>query len=299
MANKFTDEDDALLGELGVEVEAEKKTDRTAREERVIAGFEEIQRFVDREGHAPRHGEGLDIFERIYAVRLDRLRELPDCRAMLEPLDRQGLLMGATPTVAPAPDDLDDDALLAELGVEVGKDDISALKHVRSAADKRAAEEIANRTKCEEFDQFKPLFAQVRKDIEAGVRETRPFQTMAEIQKGEFFIVGGQVAYVADVGKEFVSQYDRRDSRLRVIYDTARKAMFYCVRCNGRCTATTPGGVSPTRLPGRCSLETAKRAIWRPARSMCCAANPKTPRSPPIAMFCTRSASPAARSKRA
>jgi hypothetical protein len=224
VANKFTDEDDALLGELGVEVEAENKTGRTAREERVIAGFEEIQRFVDREGHAPRHGEGLDIFERIYAVRLDRLRELPDCRAMLEPLDRQGLLMGATPAVAPAPDDLDDDALLAELGVDAAKDSISELKHVRSAADKRAAEEIGNRTKCEDFVRFKPMFVQVRKDIEAGVRETRPFQTMAEIQKGEFFIVGGQIAYVAEVGEEFVSQYDRRDSRLRVIYDNGTES---------------------------------------------------------------------------
>lgn len=38
----FTDEDDALLEELGVEVEAERKSSRTPREERIIAGFEEI-----------------------------------------------------------------------------------------------------------------------------------------------------------------------------------------------------------------------------------------------------------------
>ena len=84
-APKFTDEDDVLLEELGVEVEAKKEAGWTAREERVIAGFEEIQRFVDQHGHAPRHEEDRDIFERLYAVRLDRLRELPDCRAVLEP----------------------------------------------------------------------------------------------------------------------------------------------------------------------------------------------------------------------
>jgi hypothetical protein len=65
VANKFTDEDDALLEELGVEVEAKKEAGRTAREERVIAGFEEIQRFVDQHGHAPQHGEDRDIFERL------------------------------------------------------------------------------------------------------------------------------------------------------------------------------------------------------------------------------------------
>jgi hypothetical protein len=42
---------------------------------------------------------------------------------------------------------------------------------------------------------------------------------MTEIQKGEYFIVQGQIAYVAEVGEDFRTQYDRRDSRLRVIYD--------------------------------------------------------------------------------
>jgi hypothetical protein len=173
VAKGFTDEDDALLEELGVEVEPKKETGRTAREERAIAGFEEIQRFVDQHGHAPRHGEDRDIFERLYAVRLDRLRELPDCRAVLEPLDRQGLLTGAAPAPVAAADDQDDDALLTELGVDTAVEGIAELKHVRSAADKRAAEEIANRTKCEDFDQFKPLFAEVQRDLDTGARSGR------------------------------------------------------------------------------------------------------------------------------
>lgn len=225
MAKKaFTEEDDALLAELGVETEAKKESSLSPREERIIAGFEEIQRFVEQHGRVPQHGEDRDIFERLYAVRLDRLRELPDCRAVIEPRDHQGLLAGMKPAPVSAAADIDDDELLAQLGVDVEPTAISQLRHVRSAAEKRAAEEIANRTKCEEFDQFKPLFVQVKKDLDAGVRETRPFQTMAEIKKGEFFIVGGQIAYVAEIGKEFISQYDRRDSRLRVIYDNGTES---------------------------------------------------------------------------
>src|SRR3546814_4391251 len=78
-----------------------KKGGRTPREERIIAGFEEVQRFVDEHGRAPRHGEGNDIFERLYAVRLDRLRALEECRALLAPLDRQGLLAGVVATAGP------------------------------------------------------------------------------------------------------------------------------------------------------------------------------------------------------
>ena len=80
--SRFTDEDDALLEELGVEIETKKDASRTPCEERIIAGFEEIQRFVEN-GRVPKHGEGHDIFERLYAVRLDRLRALADCRALL------------------------------------------------------------------------------------------------------------------------------------------------------------------------------------------------------------------------
>src|SRR5271166_6831597 len=86
---------DELRGELDDFAQPEKKGGRSQREERIIAGFEEIQRFVEQHGRAPQHGEDRDIFERLYAVRLDRLRELDDCRALLEPLDHQGLLVGS------------------------------------------------------------------------------------------------------------------------------------------------------------------------------------------------------------
>lgn len=225
MPKGFTEEDDELLAELGVEAEAKKESSRSPREERIIAGFEEIQRFVELHGRAPQHGEDRDIFERLYAVRLDRLRAQADCRAVIESLDHQGLLAGIAPAPVDTAPNIDDDELLAQLGVDdIASGDITELRHVRSSEEKRAAEEIANRQKCEDFDTFKPLFEQVRRELSSGVRETRPFQTMAEIQKGEFFIVGGQVAYVAELGKEFISQYDRRDSRLRVIYDNGTES---------------------------------------------------------------------------
>lgn len=221
---EFTDEDDALLEALEVEVEAKSTSGRTPREERIVAGFEEIQRFVDQHGHAPEHGEGKDIFERVYAVRLDRLRALAECRALLEPLDHQGLLSGVSPALVEAGDDMDDDALLAELGVDGPPDGITDLRHVRSTAEKRAAEEIGNRKKCEDFEEFKPMFLQIKKDIDTGIRRSRPFESMDQIKKGQWFIVGGQIAYVADVGEEFVTEYDRRDSRLRVIYDNGTES---------------------------------------------------------------------------
>ncbi len=215
---------DELAEELADFAVPEKKGGRTAREERIIAGFEEIQRFVEQHGSPPQHGEDRDIFERLYAVRLDRLRALEECRLLLTPLDRQGLLAGPEIAATVPVETMDDDELLAELEGAAGAADIRELRHVRTTAEKRAAEEIANRTVCQDFDTFKPLFTQVKKDLDAGIRHTRPFQTMAEIKKGEFFIVGGQIAYIAELGAEFITEYERRDSRLRVIYDNGTES---------------------------------------------------------------------------
>lgn len=219
---------DELAEELAEFDVPEEKGGRLPREERVIAGFEEIQRFVDQHGRAPRHGEGRDIFERLYAVRLDRLRALEDCRSVLAPLDRQGLLSGEPVATAPT-EAIDEDELMAELSGTAGADDITALRHVRSTVEKRAAEEIAQRKPCTDFDTFRPLFERVKRELKAGVRLTRVVHALdeiklAEIQKGEFFIVEGQMAYIAEIGEEIRTQYERKDSRLRVIYDNGTES---------------------------------------------------------------------------
>ncbi len=214
---------DELRDELADFAQPEKKVGRSPREERIIAGFEEIQRFTDEHGLAPQHGEDRDIFERLYAVRLDRLRNLEECRSLLATLDRQGLL-SSTEIAAPAmPEEMDADALMAELAGAAGASEITELRHVRSTAEKRAAEEIANREPCADFDRFQPLFEQVRIDLGSGVRTTRQFVKdagflKADITEGQFFILGGQVAYVAEVGETFRAPNGETDARLRVVY---------------------------------------------------------------------------------
>ncbi len=212
--------DDELLDALGVEVAPLKASSRTPREERIIAGFEDILRFHQTHGRAPMHGEDRDIFERLYAVRLDQLRKLPEIHTLLAELDSPGLLSGVS--AAPANvDDLDEDALLAELGMgEIAADqnDITVLRHVRSSAEKRAAEEIADRTPCTDFENFQPLFERVERDMKSGLRKTLRFGRDTSIVSGNYFIVGGQLAYVAEIGETIKAPNGESDARLRVIF---------------------------------------------------------------------------------
>lgn len=218
------DDLDELAAELADFETPQKAGGSSPREERIVAGFEDIQRFYEQHGRAPLHGEERDIFERLYAVRLDRLRALEECRTLLEPLDRQGMLQGGEGAAASSIETMDDDELLAELEGLDGGADITELRHVRTSAEKRAAEEIANRDRCEDFEHFKPLFEKVQAELASGVREARPFELKAEIRPGTWFIVGGQKAYVADMGKVFTNPQGRTDARLRVIFDNGTQS---------------------------------------------------------------------------
>lgn len=216
--------DDELLDALGVEVAPLKLSSRTPREERIIAGFEDILRFYHTHGRMPQHGDEQDIFERLYAVRLDQLRRLPEAQALLGSLDGPGLLSGVAAPVDV--NELDEDTLLAELGVtaEPRVGDIRVLRHVRSHVEIKAAEEIANRTPCKDFERFADAFEEAKGGLKTGEWLTKPFAKDASIQVGDFYIIGGQVAYVVEKIEGNTTKDGRDNPRLRVIFDNHTEA---------------------------------------------------------------------------
>ncbi|MHB8391303.1 MAG: GIY-YIG nuclease family protein [Acidobacteriaceae bacterium] len=212
--------DDELLDALGVDTTPSPTGRHTPREERFIAGFEDILSFYEKQGRAPQHGETRDIFERLYAVRLERLRALPEAQALLAARDIHGLLAPIPGSEPPPIEALDDEALLAELGIGTPDEgDITVLKHVSSQEERRTADEVADRTPCRDFARFKPLFAKAESDLKTGVRRTLPFgKEGANIIERDFFILAGQLVYVAEVGEPIKTSIGKNDARLRVIY---------------------------------------------------------------------------------
>jgi hypothetical protein len=220
MPKYITDEDRELLDELGMDTAPDQSGQRSAKEERIIAGFEEIERFVEEQGRLPQHGEDRDIFERLYAVRLDRMRESEECREVLQPLDSRRLLDVKVDASLTTEEDLTDEELLASLGIDAdSQNDVTQLKHVRSRQEIKAAEEIAQRTPCEDFDDFKPIFDKVQNELKTGERKSLKYQDNAAINQGDLFILDGQKVIVAEMGELLNSDRGLPNRRLRLIYD--------------------------------------------------------------------------------
>lgn len=241
MPKGITDEDFDLLDELGVETEPVQSGGHSAREQRIIAGFEEIERFVEEHGRIPQHGENRDIFERIYAVRLDRLRASGECLAVLKGRDPRGLLSlladsggssvfreDAVEYRAGVEGDsgLNDNELLAALGADETEGiDITELKHVRPAAEKRAAEEVAQRTPCVDFEKFREDFERVDREIRSGLGQTQPITAENRgIGEKDFFILNGVTLYVAEVGEPLKITASEVDRRLRLIFSNGTES---------------------------------------------------------------------------
>jgi T5orf172 domain len=206
-----------LRSELNDFAQPAKTGGRSAASQRIIAGFEEIERFVEEHERLPEHGEDRDIFERLYAVRLDRMRESLECRDVLKDLDPRGLLGGEANVRIN--EDPTDEELLSSLGMEVERpDDLTRLVNVRSREEIKAAEEIAQRNPCQDFAEFQPIFEKVQSELAAGKRHAMKYRDNAEVRKGDLFILEGQTVIVAEMGDPFINNYERPDRRLRVVY---------------------------------------------------------------------------------
>jgi hypothetical protein len=139
-------------------------------------------------------------------------------------MDSEGLLGDRGPDRNPlAPEDMNEDALLAELG-SGGEDDITVLRHVQPHARKRTVEEIAARQPCKDFERFQSLFAKADEELGSGLRETLRFGRDTSIEEGYFFILAGQMAYVAEVGETIKAPNGEKDARLRVIFSNGTES---------------------------------------------------------------------------
>lgn len=221
----FTEEDDELLAELGVELEDSNKGAHSSREARIIAGFKEIETFFESNGRVPQRGDDRDIFESIYAIRLDVILSSQECLSVLSDLDKNGLLTNAKISENELFADMDDSKLLSELGVDIKNDgDLTNLTYVKSTAEKRAAEQIGHRSPCLDFEKFKPIFIKIKEELKSGERKSFRFKEDASINQGECFILGGQIAYIEEIGELTEDSFGKWDGRLRIIFDNGTES---------------------------------------------------------------------------
>lgn len=114
-----------------------------------------------------------------------------------------------------------------------GKDgDIFKIKHV--PVQRAAADEVAKRKRCKDFDQFEHLFKDVHRELREGKRKLLPFNDKGyQLVESNYYVLNGLLVYLADInftseaktvdGKRF-----RKDGRTRTIFENGTEStMLY------------------------------------------------------------------------
>ena len=204
-----------------------KQSGAMTTDQRLVSSFDEINAFVREHGREPE--KSTDINERKLFSRLKGLRESDQRAAALKEYDQFNLLGDVTIADPAAIETIEDilggDALglLGETSAKEDPEDIFVLRHVPKESPAKA-DHVARRKACKEFDQFEPLFLEQHALMKSGMRVTVPFKSEDQIRKGSFFILNGQLAYVANIGK-----WEKRSTGSRQRHD----ARLYCVFDNG------------------------------------------------------------------
>lgn len=185
-------------------------------EDRIVAAFEEVTEFARRTGRAPEENPA-DIGEWKLAKRLQALAEDGDKRVMLEPYDELGLLVAPEPP-ASIEEAVGDDPF----GLLSGGEDLFALRHVPKT--QTTPEDVARRQPAEDFEDFHQLFVDCHADLRAGRRKLVAFKNPLEIRPERFFVQGGVLLYVAEVGELTRNEIKKANARTRCIFENGTES---------------------------------------------------------------------------
>lgn len=186
-------------------------------EERLIEKFYKISEFYHTHDREPLK-DPLNMQEATLAMSLEGIRNAPDSISILQSLDEYGLLK--PPSIPESIGAiLEDD----EFGILQDDDasDIFNLKHVSETL--VMPDHIAQRERCEDFERFEHLFKACQQELRAGKRQLLQFANEQQIEKGQFFVLKGIMAYVADVGEK-ENKGGKVNARLRCIFENGTES---------------------------------------------------------------------------
>src|SRR5690554_168057 len=203
-----------------------KQSYRQSSESIYVGMYHEIRDFIERNGREP-SAKSRNINEARLGQRLDALRKNTEAQQVLAPYDTKTQILQVTPEASERVESATprtlDDVLSSELLND--KHDIFRVADVIQKGKKQSTNDYqATRKRCEDFEQFKPLFEHVQRELDSGVRRTSSIDGIAEIQEGQFFIVGGLIAYVAHVGEKYEHRKGHHNARMRVIFSNGTES---------------------------------------------------------------------------
>ena len=92
--------------------------------------------------------------------------------------------------------------------------------------ERREADYIAQREKCEDFDRYAAGFGEVHAKLKSGKCRLIKFKD-AHIKTGQYFVEDGMLVYIAGMDRIEKNRHGRKDTRTRCIYENGMESGIY------------------------------------------------------------------------
>jgi len=244
---------DDALGLLQVQV---KPSNARTPDERLLASFQEINAFVEKNGKEPEANPGNVAEYQLYA-RLKSLREDDEKAAMLKEFDIRNLLpieemnqvnepAAGYKKIGKKLNSIED--ILGDDSFDIlGNDDAGLFdfKHTPRQDDRASTDFVAQRKPCKDFDKYEASFKAVQKDLASGRRKLIPFK-QDNLRPGDFYVHNGILLYLEQVDfEESALEYKsgtrvRKDGRTRTIFENGTeskmlyRSLYKAILANGK-----------------------------------------------------------------
>lgn len=115
----------------------------------------------------------------------------------------------------------DDLGLFDDTENQLELEEILTLNHVTV----KNVYDSGNGTKpCEDFSKFQQLFENCHLELKQGKRKLIEFKGASRIEVGNFYLLGGQLAYVENLYNPQKKLHGRKDARLRLIFENGTES---------------------------------------------------------------------------
>lgn len=95
---------------------------------------------------------------------------------------------------------------------------------MRRVIAKKKADYVAQHKLCENFEDYKPLFAKVHQELKEGRRSLVKITKTATLTAGRFYFVSGQMLLLEQIGEKKKSSNSLPDARTRCIYENGTES---------------------------------------------------------------------------
>jgi len=208
------------LGLLNVKA---KSSSNITADERLVNSFEEINQFISENDREPTP-DASNISEYQLYSRLKSLRDDEEKKEALKDYDVHGLLNIEKKEINSIDDIFNDDFFDI---IDTEDSNLFDFKHTPKPDERAAADFIARRKPCKNFDEYEERFKAVQSDLASGKRKLIPFKETL-LKPDNFYVNNGVLLFLESVdfeGRQW-SRGENEDNRMREFKDGRTRTIF-------------------------------------------------------------------------